>query len=94
MGIDVQSVADGAATADGKAIVETSMRGLGGNYVWGGADFKNWDCSGFTQWVYAQNGVSIPRVTWQQFGAAQKTSGSSLGDRACSASSALLASCT
>ncbi|WP_396350894.1 transglycosylase family protein [Kocuria palustris] len=80
MGIDVQSVADGAATADGKAIVETSMRGLGGNYVWGGTDFKNWDCSGFTQWVYAQNGISIPRVTWQQFGAAQKTSTPQVGD--------------
>ncbi len=78
--IDVQSITDGASSADGKAIVETAMRGLGGNYVWGGTAYKNWDCSGFTQWVYAQNGVSIPRVTWQQFGAAQKTSTPQVGD--------------
>ena len=80
MGIDVQSVADGASSADGRAIIETAMRGLGGNYVWGGTAYKNWDCSGFTQWVYAQNGISIPRVTWQQFGAAQKTSTPQVGD--------------
>lgn len=80
MGLSVQSVTDGASSADGRAIVETSMRGLGGNYVWGGTAYKNWDCSGFTQWVYAQNGISIPRVTWQQFGAAQKTSNPQVGD--------------
>lgn len=80
VGIDVGSVADGATTAEGQAIVETAMRGLGGNYVWGGTEFKNWDCSGYTQWIYAQNGISIPRVTWDQFAAATRTSTPQVGD--------------
>lgn len=80
MGIDVQSISSGASTASGEALVETAMRGLGGDYVWGGTDYKAWDCSGFTQWVYAENGISIPRVTWAQFGAAQPTSTPQVGD--------------
>lgn len=78
--VNVQSVVDGSSSASGAAIVETSMLGLGGNYVWGGTDFKNWDCSGFTQWVYAQHGIQIPRVTWDQFAAATPTSNPQPGD--------------
>lgn len=78
--IDVQSVVDVAATTSGAAIVETAMLGLGGNYVWGGTGFKNWDCSGFTQWVYAQHGIQIPRVTWDQFAAATPTATPRPGD--------------
>ncbi|WP_370448249.1 transglycosylase family protein [Kocuria sp. CPCC 104605] len=78
--VDVQSVVNGSTTTSGSAIVETSMLGLGGNYVWGGTDFKNWDCSGFTQWVYAQHGIQIPRVTWDQFAAATPTANPQPGD--------------
>lgn len=78
--VDVQSVVDGANTTSGNAIVETAMLGLGGHYVWGGTGFKNWDCSGFTQWVYAQHGIQIPRVTWDQFAAATPTANPRPGD--------------
>jgi cell wall-associated NlpC family hydrolase len=61
-------------------IVGTAMQGLGGSYVYGGTAFKAWDCSGFVQWAYAQNGVSLPRTTWEQFAALQPTSNPQPGD--------------
>ncbi|WP_407656948.1 transglycosylase family protein [Kocuria soli] len=78
--VDVQTVVDGGGTASGDAIVSTALQGLGGSYVWGGTDFMSWDCSGFTQWVYAQHGIQIPRVTWDQFAAATPTSNPQPGD--------------
>lgn len=35
-------------------------------YVYGGSTPSGFDCSGFAQYVYKQNGISIPRTTSQQ----------------------------
>lgn len=41
---------------------------LGNPYVFGGNDLlKGIDCSGFTQQVYAQFGVALPRIAQQQY---------------------------
>ncbi|BBE23054.1 hypothetical protein MN0502_19370 [Arthrobacter sp. MN05-02] len=56
------------------------MQGVGSGYVFGGTSFGGWDCSGFVQWVYAQNGISLPRTTWSQFAALTPTSNPQPGD--------------
>lgn len=66
--------------ASDQAILDTAHQGLGGTYIWGGTDYMAWDCSGFVQWVYAQNGIEIPRVTWDQFAAATPTENPRPGD--------------
>jgi cell wall-associated NlpC family hydrolase len=38
----------------------------------GGSDPSGFDCSGFVQWVFAQNGRSLPREVHDQYGIGQK----------------------
>jgi len=46
---------------------QLSRQLLGIPYVWGGTDpDKGLDCSGFTQYVYKQMGISLPRISNQQ----------------------------
>ena len=45
------------------AIVATAKSKLGCKYVYGATGPYTFDCSGFTQWVYKQNGKSIPRTS-------------------------------
>ncbi|KAA9394707.1 NlpC/P60 family protein [Kocuria coralli] len=69
-----------AAAVSDRAILDTAHLGLGGAYIWGGTEFMAWDCSGYVQWVYAQHGIEIPRVTWEQFAAGTPTSAPRPGD--------------
>ena len=39
---------------------------LGTPYVWGATGPSTFDCSGFTQWVYRDAGIKIPRVSRDQ----------------------------
>jgi len=39
---------------------------LGVPYVWGATGPSKFDCSGFTQWVYRDAGIKIPRVSREQ----------------------------
>ncbi len=54
-------------SGNGAAAVAAARSQLGVTYVWGGeSPGRGFDCSGLTQWSWAQAGVSIPRTTYGQ----------------------------
>jgi hypothetical protein len=54
----------------GSVIVADAEAYLGTPYVWGGEQpGVGFDCSGLVQWVYAEAGISLPRVAQDQYDA-------------------------
>lgn len=54
------------AAAAGSDVVSVAMQYLGVPYVWGGSTPAGFDCSGFTSYVFAQVGISLPRTSSEQ----------------------------
>lgn len=55
-------------SADAAALIRTACGQLGGCYLPGGnAPSTGFDCSGFTQWVFQQRGLSLPRQSFDQY---------------------------
>ncbi|USS85100.1 NlpC/P60 family protein [Fructilactobacillus myrtifloralis] len=61
------------ASAD---VISSGQQHVGTSYVWGGSNPGGFDCSGFTQYVFAQNGISLPRTAAAQYAASQPISAS------------------
>ena len=63
-------------------VVDGSAHAVDGLYVFGASGPTAFDCSGFTSWVYRQNGKSLPRTASAQYSGTTRVSkdGLSAGD--------------
>ena len=61
-----QSGTGGQVSGKGQNLVNTAKKYLGTKYVWGGTSPSGFDCSGLLQYAAAQNGISVPRTTYEQ----------------------------
>ena len=55
-----------AANPTGSSIADYALSFTGSAYVYGGSSPSGFDCSGFTQYVYAAFGYSLPRTSYGQ----------------------------
>ena len=56
-----------STNVSGSAVVQYALNFVGNPYVWGGKDPNTGaDCSGFTSYVYAHFGISIPSYSYSQ----------------------------
>lgn len=63
-----------APVPKGQQIAAAARKYLGHRYVYGGTTPSGFDCSGFTQYVYRQFGVSLPRTSGAQRSAGKAVS--------------------
>ncbi|MER2088917.1 MAG: C40 family peptidase [Sporosarcina sp.] len=67
------------ASADSSTdLVNTARSYIGTPYSYGGTTSSGFDCSGYTQHVFKQSGISIPRTTGQQIAIGTAVSKSNL----------------
>lgn len=61
-------------------IVANSAELIGVPYQWGGTTTKGFDCSGFLQYVFAKEGIKLPRTVAEMWTATSTVSAPEVGD--------------
>lgn len=61
-------------------IIQAAKSHLGTPYVWGGTSPNGFDCSGFIQFVYEEDDITIPRTVREIWNFAAPISSPSIGD--------------
>ena len=77
MGAEMASRGD-RATVEARRIVQTALGYVGVPYAFGGTSPSGFDCSGFVRYVYAVNGLSLPRTADAQWGSGYSVSSGQL----------------
>ena len=72
--------ASAAPAASSSNVIAIAKQYIGTPYVYGGSTPAGFDCSGFTQYVFAKAGKSLPRVTTAQQAATTPVSNPQPGD--------------
>ena len=67
LGAVAGSKTTGTTNTKGADIVKNAQKYMGVPYVWGGTVPTGWDCSGYTQYVMKESGITIPRTAAEQF---------------------------
>ncbi|MEU2558076.1 NlpC/P60 family protein [Streptomyces longispororuber] len=63
---DAEAGAGAPASSRAAAAIAAARSAVGKPYVWGANGPSGFDCSGLTQWSYAQAGVGLPRTSQAQ----------------------------
>ncbi|UTR12573.1 NlpC/P60 family protein [Evansella sp. LMS18] len=74
------SSSSSATSSSASGVISTARSLIGSSYVWGGTTPSGFDCSGFIQYSFAQNGTSLPRTVAQMWSAGTSVSNPQAGD--------------
>ncbi|WP_052398935.1 C40 family peptidase [Geomicrobium sp. JCM 19039] len=80
---EVKSVSTETSTSTESStsgVIGTAQGLIGTPYSWGGTTPAGFDCSGFLNYVFAQNGQSLPRTTQAIYDAGTPVSAPAVGD--------------
>jgi len=77
MGRDIPTSRDGSSVTL-RRVIQTALRYTGVPYSFGGTTPNGFDCSGFTRFVFAQSGISLPRMADEQYEIGQRVAANRL----------------
>ena len=63
----VSSTAVSRGNADNSVLINNALSLQGIPYLFGGSSRNGFDCSGFTQYVFAGSDIALPRTSFEQF---------------------------
>lgn len=63
-----------SSSASASSLIAEAQKHLGKAYSWGGNGPTTFDCSGFTSYVFAKSGITLPRTSGAQYASTTKIS--------------------